>query len=927
MNIQYTVNGNVNCTVYFKTTNGTQQATHTVTSSGTQQLCNVAIGTELVVSCSDTAVTISGDEQFTYTDDSTAYITLTKTSGGGTTDPECNMPGGSYASGNDFRIDFSKAVASNVTVTVKLKDADCNTVETVDIDVASGKKTGYGYDCHNLDDTTGAYFEITDVSPSSDSKYIYWGGDCEYDDSGNCSEPSCTPTTSYTYSNYNVTYTGGAVACDKQAIPTVTATKTTTIKKADCTESSTNQNNVTISSSDFTVTYNPTGNNTTNSNRTVTGTVKHANKTAGTFTFTQNSGSTCYIAPIDDYQFTDVTPDSTSMTIASGGGSINLVIYSTKNGSLYNSITVSENCDWITVGSPTLVNSQYYQFTVTATKNETTSARNCKIILTQTTSNKQLEFTVSQTKGSAPVSTYVMQLTSSNNNSSATFNGSVHHSTATYGYIYCYSTKDGSNQNVTATSDKTWLTVEANNDLPYAGASHNFKFTCSENTSTSSRTGTITLKQSESNKTVTWTVTQDGKSCTEETKWTGFSVSVSDIGACDTTYTPIVKLVGTKTKTNCTTENVTGDTISELGNYTKSISPSISKNKTSSVKTYTVTISGRGSYSGFTGSATFKQAANCVESIPYTYTFKNCYSDRQLAVFASNASPSGAHTKYAMLSALDGTSVPVLLDSIDGMPVNNSYNSSGTTAKIGDSIKVYSVQGQSWKHEETITLTAENRSFEYGCVSCNCNGVSISLSKSNDVLVNNDAYTTVTVKSSDGTCDTTWTASNGTTGKTGDVFRVSSTGTYSVKATACTGKSATFTVEEASIVKSITITNNFTETISYAGGEGTSQSKWNGTLAGGNSYTFNVTNQDSRHQIYLSDCGYANQQSWGGGGITISIDGDNIEFSTIIQDGSVAVGSKTDSSVTLIPTMSGQNQFNGMIDIEHGRYLFEITFQ
>ena len=211
MTINYTINGNVNCTVYFKTTNGTQQGYHSVSSSGNQQLCNIAVGTELVVSCSDTAVTISGDKTFTYTDDSTAFITLTQTSGGGTTELECNTPNGSYANANDFRIDFSQAVTSDVTVTVKLKDHNCNVVETVEIDVSNGKKTGYGYNCHELETTTGAYFEITDVTPSSDSNYIYWGGDCDYDDSGDCTKQECSCTvSSISVSPTSFTYTGAS---------------------------------------------------------------------------------------------------------------------------------------------------------------------------------------------------------------------------------------------------------------------------------------------------------------------------------------------------------------------------------------------------------------------------------------------------------------------------------------------------------------------------------------------------------------------------------------------------------------------------------------------------------------------------------------------------------------------------------------------
>ena len=149
-------------------------------------------------------------------------------------------------------------------------------------------------------------------------------------------------------------------------------------------------------------------------------------------------------------------------------------------------------------------------------------------------------------------------------------------------------------------------------------------------------------------------------------------------------------------------------------------------NTTTSSRTCTVTVSQEGGES-----TTFDITQECatpeVEPTPpeeptpivYEYTFKNCYSDRQIGLFASNATPSGSHTKYAILSALDGTESTVLVTSNNGTMVNGSSSSAGGTAKIGDSVKVYSVINTTnvWTLEETITLTAEDRSFEYGCSS------------------------------------------------------------------------------------------------------------------------------------------------------------------------------------------------------------------
>lgn len=109
-----------------------------------------------------------------------------------------------------------------------------------------------------------------------------------------------------------------------------------------------------------------------------------------------------------------------------------------------------------------------------------------------------------------PTPVYVMQKTSTDPSTSITFPGGTSHE-AVPGFICCYSTKDGVKQPVTASSDSTWLTVSENNSLPYDGANYNFKFDQTENTSTSSRTGKITITQNDSNKKVVWTIVQKGK--------------------------------------------------------------------------------------------------------------------------------------------------------------------------------------------------------------------------------------------------------------------------------------------------------------------------------------------------------------------------------------------------------------------------------
>ena len=84
MTISYTISNGAAGTVYFKTTNGTQQGSHEVDATGNQSLCNIAENTVLVVSCSNTAVTVGGDTSFTYKKGGFASVSLTKSGGGNT---------------------------------------------------------------------------------------------------------------------------------------------------------------------------------------------------------------------------------------------------------------------------------------------------------------------------------------------------------------------------------------------------------------------------------------------------------------------------------------------------------------------------------------------------------------------------------------------------------------------------------------------------------------------------------------------------------------------------------------------------------------------------------------------------------------------------------------------------------------------------
>jgi hypothetical protein len=80
MTISYSVGGGITgCDVYFKTTNGTQQGSHSnVSASGNKTLCNIPEETEIVVTCSCADVIVGGDTSFTFYSGQTASISLSK---------------------------------------------------------------------------------------------------------------------------------------------------------------------------------------------------------------------------------------------------------------------------------------------------------------------------------------------------------------------------------------------------------------------------------------------------------------------------------------------------------------------------------------------------------------------------------------------------------------------------------------------------------------------------------------------------------------------------------------------------------------------------------------------------------------------------------------------------------------------------------
>ena len=434
------------------------------------------------------------------------------------------------------------------------------------------------------------------------------------------------------------------------------------------------------------------------------------------------------------------------------------------------------------------------------------------------------------------------------------------------------------------------------------------------NTGTSNRTvtGTVTHNGSTAG---TFTFTQNsGSTCQATVTSTTYTyrIDAADFDACDSETT--VTVYATPTYHYSDGSTITGEeteisvfplpTITyRLG--TGETTVTASENSTSSSRIWTVLASFKHNNSTHTASDTATQSAGPCNtgSTVYEYTFKNCYSDRQIGLFASNATPSGSHLQFAMLSAFDGTAVTVLVNSNTGTLVNGSTSNSSSYAKIGDSVKVYSVTNTTniWTLEETITLTASNRSFEYGCVDI-CSSVKVSCSPSQVTsggsgFTNNGAKTTITVTGGTtnkwsviSTPDDDNTTSNNNSGA---IYIGYKFGTYKIQSDECPEKTCTFKILEPEI-KGIRIANNQPGTAKIYKTTQNTGKVLLGTLSNrGQEQVFNVTFDDHGSlDIEYDTNQWRNDSSCF---VYVRVEGDNL----------MQIGSPTQNGVTISGGVEG----------------------
>lgn len=200
--------------------------------------------------------------------------------------------------------------------------------------------------------------------------------------------------------------------------------------------------------------------------------------------------------------------DGTTGKVWSGSGeaqTIQYTITSTKSGS-YIGYSVQSKPDWCSVDYRDQTSTSMLA-EITMTANSSSSSRSGTITFVQNESGKTVNVNITQ----AVAATYEFSANQSTWNADA--NGGTNNS---YLCIQLKSKKNGSKIGYTVSSKPSWVTEVTEKPSGVScpvlsGYDYSFVIISSANSSSSSRSGTVTLKQNESGKTVNITVNQEGK--------------------------------------------------------------------------------------------------------------------------------------------------------------------------------------------------------------------------------------------------------------------------------------------------------------------------------------------------------------------------------------------------------------------------------
>lgn len=211
----------------------------------------------------------------------------------------------------------------------------------------------------------------------------------------------------------------------------------------------------------------------------------------------------CGYAPYE-FQFHDGRT-SKSRSVTGESQDIKEVIISTKSGS-YIGFSVKSKPSWCSVDYRDQT-SESMKALVTLSANTTSSSRSGDIVFVQNESGKTVTLSITQDIA------VIYEFSTDQSTWNADANGGANNS---YLCIQLKSKKNGSKIGYTVSSKPSWVTevTEKPSGAPcpvLSGYDYSFMIISSANSSSSPRSGTVTLKQNESGKTVNITVDQEGK--------------------------------------------------------------------------------------------------------------------------------------------------------------------------------------------------------------------------------------------------------------------------------------------------------------------------------------------------------------------------------------------------------------------------------
>lgn len=378
-------------------------------------------------------------------------------------------------------------------------------------------------------------------------------------------------------------------------------------------------------------------------NRQFTATANVGAERTTTATFTQtNSNKMVSISVIQgakeyiDWRFNIAGETVVNDTIGSDGGTLTYYVTSTKDG-LDHGFRLTTSSGFMT---PTQTGSGSQNITVTVSANTSSTSRTDFIEYRQYDSESTIRINITQS--GKPADQYVLQFT---DGTTTTKSGTI---PAKYssnvnlisGGVESYKITSSGQEAVSYTYTKpSWITsVEIDSDMVLVTG-------FSENTSTSSRSGSIVITQSGSNNTLTINVTQSGKAADAYVFTVDGSTSTTKtISASGSNVT--VSVVSTKNSTtqDWSITNISADWLTAI-KENSNVKLTASSNYTSTNRTGIITLTQAGS------SKTATITVNQQVSNEWTYTFEPVESSKNKPTkVTTGRSDFGLDTTYTMYS-------------------------------------------------------------------------------------------------------------------------------------------------------------------------------------------------------------------------------------------------------------------------------------